>query len=239
MSVENEVAEGLGLKIGDTVTLNVFGRNITGRIHNLREVNWRSFGINFVFVFNPAAFAGAPYSWLATASYDNSASAVDEASLVTAVTQAFPGVSTVRLKETLETVGAIARQLGLAIRSATFIALIASVLVLAGALSAGQAARIYDLVVLKILGATRVRLLMALCLELLILASVTAICALVIGSLTAKGILVRILAIDSFTFDLPGALQTIGIAMAVIVFLGLLGTWKALGRRPAQELRSL
>ena len=239
VSVEAEVAEGLGLKIGDTVTLNVFGRNISGRIHNLREVNWRNFGINFVFVFNPAAFAGAPYSWLATATYPGAATAVDENAVVTSVTEAFPGVSTVRLKETLDAVAGIARQLGMAIRSATIIALFASVLVLAGALSAGQSARIYDLVVLKVLGATRGRLVLALAIEFLTLAAITSFCAMVIGSLTAKIILTRVLVVETFVFDAAGALQTTLLAVAIVVVLGLVGTWTALGRRPARELRNL
>ena len=65
--MEAGVAEGLGLKIGDTITLNVLGREVTATIYNLRKVNWRSFAINFVFVFSPHTFKGAPYTVLVTA----------------------------------------------------------------------------------------------------------------------------------------------------------------------------
>ena len=50
---ERSIADGLGLKIGDTVTVNVLGRNITARVANLRSVDWESLGINFVMVFSP------------------------------------------------------------------------------------------------------------------------------------------------------------------------------------------
>ena len=60
LSFEKKLADGLGLKLGDDVTVNVLGRNITARIANMRTVDWESLGINFVLVFSPGAFAGAP-----------------------------------------------------------------------------------------------------------------------------------------------------------------------------------
>src|SRR3712207_680358 len=53
VSFDRKIAEGLGLKIGDEITVNVLGRNITATIASLREVEWRSMGINFVMVFSP------------------------------------------------------------------------------------------------------------------------------------------------------------------------------------------
>ena len=69
VSFENKVADGLGLKIGDDVTVNVLGRNITARIANLRTVDWQILGINFVMVFSPGAFAGAPHTDIATVTF--------------------------------------------------------------------------------------------------------------------------------------------------------------------------
>ncbi len=69
VSFEAKVAEGLGLSLGDEITVNVLGRNITATIANLRQVEWRSLGINFVMVFSPNAFAGAPHTHLATVTF--------------------------------------------------------------------------------------------------------------------------------------------------------------------------
>ena len=71
VSFDRKIAEGLGLKIGDEITVNVLGRNISATIANLREVEWRSMGINFVMVFSPNAFAGAPHTHLATVTFPN------------------------------------------------------------------------------------------------------------------------------------------------------------------------
>ncbi len=67
----------------------------------------------------------------------------------------FPAVTTVRVKDALEAIGGIVRNLVLAVRGASVVTLIAAVLVLGGALAAGHRHRVYDAVVLKTLGATR------------------------------------------------------------------------------------
>ena len=75
LSFEKKLADGLGLKLGDEVTVNVLGRNITARIANMRTVDWQSLGINFVLVFSPGAFAGAPVTDIATVTYPGGGSA--------------------------------------------------------------------------------------------------------------------------------------------------------------------
>jgi putative ABC transport system permease protein len=66
VSFEAELANKLDLKIGDKVTVNVLGRNLTATISNLREVKWESLAINFVMLFSPNALAGAPHNLLVT-----------------------------------------------------------------------------------------------------------------------------------------------------------------------------
>ena len=51
----------------------MLGRNLTATIANLRQVEWRSLGINFVMVFSPNTFAGAPHTHLATVTFPNGA----------------------------------------------------------------------------------------------------------------------------------------------------------------------
>ena len=66
VSFEKKIADGLNLKIGDPIVVNVLGRNIAAQVANLRSVDWQSLGINFVLVFSPGAFAGAPHTHIAT-----------------------------------------------------------------------------------------------------------------------------------------------------------------------------
>src|SRR5690606_20669867 len=170
----------IGVKIGDTITVNVLGRNLTATIANLREVQWETLGINFVMVFSPNTFAGAPHSWLATLS-DPAADERREAEILNAVTAAFPAVTSVRVKDALEFVNSLVAQLANAIRAAAAIALLASILVLSGALAAGNCARIHESVVLKTLGATRRKLIAAYCLECSLIGLATAVSVLLAG----------------------------------------------------------
>ncbi len=237
VSFSAEEAGELGLRLGDTVTVNVLGRNITARIANFREVQWESLSINFVMVFSPNTFAGAPHAWLATI-IDPEATAAEEATALRAVTNAYPTITSVRVKDALDIVNALLGQLATAIRAAAAVALIASVLVLAGALAAGNRARIHDAVVLKTLGATRGTLIRAFSYEYVILGLATALFALFAGSVSAWFIVSRIMTLPS-NFLPDVAVATIAVALVVTVGIGLAGTWRVLGQKAAPVLREL
>ncbi|ESZ69438.1 glycosyl transferase family 1 [Mesorhizobium sp. L103C119B0] len=237
VSFSNDEGKALGLKLGDTVTVNVLGRNVTARIANFREVQWETMGINFVMVFSPNTFAGAPHGWLATLT-EKDATAAEDARLLNAVTRAFPAVTTVRVKDALDVVNRLVGQLGTAIRAAAGVALIASVLVLAGALAAGNRARIHDAVVLKTLGATRRTLIAAFSLEYMLIGLATAVFALAAGGVSAWYIVARIMTLPSH-FMPEVAVATLVFALVITVGIGLAGTWRVLGHRAAPVLRNL
>src|SRR3954451_22697204 len=238
VSFEKKVADGLGLKIGDPVIVNVLGRNITARVANLRTLDWQSLGINFVMVFSPATFRGAPATDIATLTYPGGSTADEEMALLKAAATAFPSITAVRVREALDTIGALVTSLVLAIRGASGLTLLMAVLVLGGALAAGHRHRVYDAVVLKTLGATRGRLLFAYALEYLLIGLATALFAVAAGSLSALVVVTQVMTL-SFVW-LPGpALAAAAGAVAATVILGLIGTFSALGQKPALVLRAL
>ncbi|CAN7181837.1 ABC transporter permease [Pararhizobium sp. LjRoot235] len=237
VSFSAEEAGELGLKLGDTVTINVLGRNITARIANFRRVEWESLSINFVMVFSPNTFAGAPHAWLATV-IDPNATAADEAAALKAVTNAYPTITSVRVKDALDIINQLLGQLATAIRAAAAVALVASVLVLAGALAAGNRARTHDAVVLKTLGATRSTLIRAFCYEYAMLGLSTAIFALFAGGMAAWYVVSQVMTLPS-SFLPDVALVTMAVALIVTVGFGLAGTWRVLGQKAAPVLREL
>ncbi|MBY5353222.1 ABC transporter permease [Rhizobium leguminosarum] len=237
VSFSSEEAHELGLKIGDTVTVNVLGRNITAKIASLRRVEWESLSINFVMVFSPNTFRGAPHAWLATLT-DPSSTPAEDAAILKSVTNTYPTITSVRVKDAIDIVNQLVAQLATAIRAAASVALIASILVLAGALAAGNRARTHDAVVLKTLGATRVMLIRAFSYEYLILGLATAIFALIAGGVAAWFIVARIMRLPStFLPDVAGL--TLVTALILTVGIGLIGTWRILGQKTAPVLREL
>jgi putative ABC transport system permease protein len=238
LSFEKKLADGLGLKLGDDVTVNVLGRNITARIANMRTVEWESLGINFVLVFSPGAFAGAPATDIATVTWPGGGSAAEEIALLKAVGDAFPAVTAVRVKDALDAIGNLVVNLVLAVRVASSVTLIAAVLVLGGALAAGHRHRVYDAVILKTLGATRRQLITAYALEYLLLGLATVLFGVAAGSIAGWRVVADIMTLQ-FVWQGGPAVAAALVALAVTLMFGLVGTFAALGRKPAAVLRNL
>jgi putative ABC transport system permease protein len=237
VSMEKKIADGLKLKIGDELVVNVLGRDIPAKISNLRTVDWQSLGINLVLVFSPNSFKGAPHTHVATLS-EAHPDATGDARIVKSVADAFPMVTSVRVREALETVGTVVTNLALAIRGASAVTLISAILVLGGALAAGHRHRVYDAVILKTLGATRVRLLGAYALEYLMIGFATAVFGVIAGSVAAWLIVTRLMTL-SFIWQAGSAAGVVVAALIVTVGLGLAGTLLALNQKPASVLRNL
>ncbi|MEJ8574791.1 ABC transporter permease [Microbaculum marinum] len=238
VSFADELAGELGLSVGDEIEVNVLGRTFKAEIANLRTVDWTSLSINFVMVFSANTFTGAPHMVLATVTMPGGAESATELAVMREVTRNFPTVTSVRVREALETVNGLVRRLAWAVRAASGLTIAAGILVLAGALAASHRHRIHDAVVLKTLGATRRRLIGAYVLEFAIIGIVTAIFALIAGSVAAMIVVERVMELD-FVFLPLVAVSAVGGALVLTVGLGLAGTWRVLGRKPAAYLRDL
>jgi putative ABC transport system permease protein len=238
VSLEQDIARGLGLKVGDPIVVNVLGRNITATVGALRRLEWQNFGINFVLVYSPNTFKGAPVTDIATLTFPHGASDDTELGLLKRTADNFPSITAVRIKDALQTLAELAGQLAVAIRAAALVALAASILVLAGALAAGQNSRLYDAVVLKVLGATRGKILLAFILEYGLLGMATAVFGVVAGTGCAW-LIVTYLMKFSFTFlPIPALTAAFG-ALVLTILFGLAGTWRILRQKPGAHLKSL
>jgi len=238
VSFDDKIAIGLGLKVGDPVVVNVLGRNITATVGNLRSVDWQSLGINFVMIFSPNAMRGAPHAHIATFTYPGGSTTEQEIALLKAAAREFPTVTAVRVREALEAVAKLVFDLTFAIRGASAVTLIAAVLVLAGALATGHRHRVYDAVVLKMLGATRRRLIAAYVLEYLLIGLATALVGIAAGSLAAWLVMAEVMNLSFIWLPVPAAVAALA-ALAMTIGFGLIGTFTALGQKPAPVLRHL
>ena len=189
-------------------------------------------------MFSPNSFRGAPHTHLATLTYPGGGTPEQEAAVIRAVAESFPMVTAVQVKDALDAVGSIIANLILAIRGASAVTLIAAALVLGGALAAGHRHRVYDAVILKTLGATRVRLLTAYSIEYFMIGAATALFGVISGSLAAWLIVGQLMHL-SFTWLPWPALAAAAGAVVVTIALGLAGTYAALGQKPAPILRNL
>ena len=233
LSIHEDVTEAFGIGVGDTITFNILGRNLTGTVANVRDLEWRTMQLNFAIMFSPNPLRYAPHTFIATIGATPDA----ELRLQHEVTQSFPNITTVRIKEALDIVHGLLRKIGGAVRSIASITLIAGTLVLAGVIAAGHRRRVYESVVLKVLGATRRDALRAFVLEYGLLAVLTAAIAAVVGTVTAWAVTTQVMN-SEWAFIPSMAAITLVLCTAAILALGYVGTWRALGQKAAPLLRN-
>ena len=233
-----DLAEEMGLKVGDTITVNILGRNITARIASLREIEWESLAINFVMIFSPNTLRAAPHNLLATVKLPAGTSSENEAKIARAVGKALPNVSMIRVKDAINAFADVFGRVMIAVRVAASITLLAGALVLAGALATAQRRRILQAVVLKCIGATRRKLLFSHLAEYGLLAFLTAAVALLVGSLAAWLVVTFVLE-GTFVFSWLAVAGALGVSVFLILAFGMFGTWRVLAAKPVPVLRGL
>jgi len=231
VSVDEEIARGLNLELGDAITVSVLGVDLTARVANLRRVDWDSLGLNFVLVFPPATLAAAPHGWLATVEARGPAAGA----VYRAATRAFPAVSIVRTGDTLAMLASLMAQVATAVRSAGAVTLLAGLLVLMGALAAGRQARSRDFALLRLLGATRGQIVAVFAIEFLLLGLVTAGIAAGLGSVAGWYLVTRVLDLHFIYQGGAVVLAVLG-GLLLILLVGIAGTWPVLSARPARVL---
>jgi len=233
ISLDAGLARGFGVALGDTLTLNILGREVTAKIASLREIDWRSLRFDFAIIFAPGTLEGAPQTHIAAIEAPTSAEDAVEA----AATDAFPNISAIRVRDALQAAADMLAGIGWAIRGTAALTVLAGAVVLAGALAAGRRRRIYDSIVFKVLGATRGRIAQVFAVEYGLLGLVTGGLAAGVGTLTAWAV-VRFLMRMDWTF-LPGTLaSTLVICIALTLAVGFFSTWRALGQSAAPYLRN-
>jgi putative ABC transport system permease protein len=233
ISLDDGLAKGWGLRIGDTIKLNVLGRDIDFRVANLRAIDWRALSINFTLVASPGLLEHAPQMHIATVREPAS----EDAALLRAVTDALPNVTGIRVADVLAAVAALVGKMATALAVAGSVTLASGALVLAGAVAAGQRRRMSEAVVLKTLGATRAQIRATWLVEFGAIGVCAGVIAAGIGTLASWAVM-RFVMQAPWAF-LPGRLAaTVGACVLLMLVFGFAGTEAALRVRPAGYLRN-
>ncbi|MEP5153059.1 FtsX-like permease family protein, partial [Planktotalea sp.] len=233
VSFAQEEAEEMGLKLGDELTINILGRDITATISSLREVDFSTAGIGFIMSMNPAALSGAPHSFISTVY----ATPESEAAILRDLSTAFPNITAFRVGDAIDRVARILEGLAAAVSYGAAATLLTGFLVLIGASAAGEQARTFEAAVLKTLGATRAHILRSFALRSALLGGAAGLVALGAGILGGWAVSTFIMETEyeviwtnAFAIILGGILATL--------LAGLAFAWRPLLTRPAQILRA-
>lgn len=234
VSLDAQVAEVLGVGIGDSMTVSLLGVEVPAKIASLRTVNWENFGLNYVMVFSPGSLDNAPHNMVATLTVSKEAERI----LAKSIPPAFPSSSLIEVGEVTAQITTLLTQMAQAIAAAASIAIFAGIAVLVGAIAAARQSRIYDSVIMKLLGGTRRQILGAQAMEYGLLAVVLGLLSLALGMAAAWYVVVQIF---DFTFAPdPVILAVTLVGGASLTFvLGIVGSLPILAARPSEALRSL
>jgi len=233
ISLDAELARGFGVDIGDTLTLNILGREMTAEIRSLRKIDWRSLRFDFAIIFAPGTLEGAPLTHIAAIE----ARPEIEDAVEKAATDPFPNISAIRVRDALEAAAKILAGIGAAVKGTAALTLLAGAVVLSGVIASEHERRVYDSVVFKVLGATRRRILGVYLLEYGLLGLLTGAIASAIGTLTGWAV-TRFLMRSEWTFLPDVVALTVIICVIVIVGSGWFGTSRTLAQKPLPHLRN-
>jgi len=230
---DSGIARDFGVGVGDTLTVNVLGRRVIGTIAATRDIDYTTGGINHAIIFSPGVLEDAPYTWIATAYAGREAESI----LFRAITDSFPEVVAISMREVLEEIADIVADIGLAVRSCAAVTLLAGLLVLAEALRANLRTRHRDAVIFKVLGATRRDVMLALVLEFAMLGAAAALLAAALGTVGGWLFVTRVL--DGRWVFLPWTLAGVVLGgVGATVTLGVLGVRRALSGSSWPVLRN-
>lgn len=232
ISITSDLAKGFGVDVGDQLTVNILGRNLSGTIASIREVDWTTLAMQFAILFSPGVLENAPQNWLG-AIYG----VANRDHLFERISTTFPEVAVVSIRDVLQNATRLLSRTVRVFQVMAGVALLTGFLVLSGAFAADQHRRIYDGVIYKVCGATRRTILSILAAEFALTGFFTSLVSLLLGTLAAWGVVQGLLHLH-FTPDFVTGALTVAAAVAVSMGVGLLGTWRALSRKAAPYLRN-
>jgi putative ABC transport system permease protein len=233
VSIEENFARDLRVKVGSKLTLDVQGVPVELMVTSLRTVDWRTFGLNFFLFAEPGPLNDAPQSRVAVARLASS----DLPKIQSAVVAAFPNVTVIHVRDVMDKVLAVLNNIGIAVKSLGAFTVIAGIIVLGGTVAATQARRAREVALLKTVGMTRRDVAAVFAIEYALTGAVAAIVGIGAGYLLAWAVLTQLM-------ELPFAMGAMEATVAAIVTIvlavvaGLIASARALSARPVEVLRS-
>ena len=233
LSIEEDIAQALDIKIGDTLTYDIAGSKITLTVSSIRKVEWDSMRANFFAVTPPQTLAKFPASYM-TAFYLPK----NQDNALNLLLQKFPNFTVIDVASLMNQVREIMQKMSLAIGFVFTFCIIAGLVVLYAALVATREARIKESAMLRVLGASRRQAALAMLTEFACIGAVAAMVAIIVASSLAYYLSRFVLDIP-YQFNVSLALSAL---LAALILVPLAAWWAIRGYLnvpPKQLLNSI
>ncbi|MDC8773624.1 ABC transporter permease [Roseateles albus] len=233
VSVDEQIAKRLGLKLGDRLSFALAGQTYSASITSLRKDEVQLQRLIFDFLLKPDSSVDLPRTYLT-----NFFLPAGEQRLITELLHEFPNLSVLDFGTLLQQAREMLDQVAAAVEFLFAFTLAAGVAVLYAALAGSQDQRMQEAALLRTLGATRQQLRSAQWLEYLLMGGLA-------GLLAASGAAAINWALAKFVFHLAWSLSPqlwlAGLALGAVcaVLGGWLGLRKILTQAPLLSLRGV
>lgn len=233
VSLYDEGAKGLGVDIGDTLTLNVMGEEVTVRVASLRAINWSTLGINFGLMLSPNALERFPANYIATlhAADDNATDA-----FFRAIGAEFPTVSPIRIDAILKTLLGMVQQISRVVDGLGWILLGSGALVLVTSFVLTHDRRKRSGALLQVIGAKPGYLRRIMLVESLLILIIALLPAVPLGMAVGWVTQARI-GLTQTAWPIGGMLVHVGILAALVLGVAYMSYWKLKNARPMALVR--
>ncbi len=230
-SVEQGIAESLGIRLGDRLTFRIAERSVSGEVTSLRSVDWESFTVNFFVVSPPELLAGSPPTYITSFFLSDR-----DKSLLAPLVRRFPSITVVDVAALMDNVRTIMDRAVLAVEMVSLFTLGAGVLVLIASIHASRDERRTEGALLRALGAKQTTIVKGHATEFLCLGLLAGLLA-ALGAITVGFVLAH--SVFDVDYGLSPALIPLGIALggAGVVVIGVWGTAGVLRHPPIEVLR--
>ena len=164
ISLDSEVAKDFNIKLGDIFTLNIYGREIEGKIVNFRAVDYRDLSINFAMLFNPQFANTIPHEYLATAKFKDQTKFKENKLL-----EILPSISIIRIADYLTKVTNILNKVFIAVILISAITIIVGLIVISSAIIVQGKIKEFQNLVFKILGFSKKEIVLSSIIEFILI----------------------------------------------------------------------
>ncbi|HYG79170.1 MAG TPA: FtsX-like permease family protein, partial [Pyrinomonadaceae bacterium] len=235
VSIEEGMRGLVGLDVGGQITFDIAGRKLTAKVTSVRRVDWRNSRTGFMVLFRPGALEGAPQ--MLVAPFNAPAAEPERSRFQRALLDQYPNISVIDVAEVVSTLGRILNNVTLAVSFLGGFVLLCGALILVGSIAMTKFQRVYEVAVLKTLGAKRKILLAMLFIEYGLLGLVAGL----VGALASNALSC---AVARYILEIPWAFsptQTlVGVALTAVLVtvVGLSSSLNVLARKPLAILRA-
>ncbi len=164
LSLDYKVANDLKLKIGDSITFNIYGNSVSGIIKNFRKVNYKDLNINFAILFNPKYASKIPHEFMSTVKFND-----DDLVNLSSLLKRLPTISYIKLSEYINKTKVFFNKLFIVSILISGVVILIGLIVISNAISVIGNLKVYQNLVLRILGFEKYNIIKLIIFESLIL----------------------------------------------------------------------